>query len=399
MIQIRVGRFRGAQAPPRPNEPQELLMRRAAFFVLPIVLFGCNSPTRTVPKSSGSIAVSNDDALLYIADADHDRVTVLDAATLQVVQHVSVPKGPERVAVGPDGAVYVTSRGAGSVTRISRDGAPQRERAVGAEPVGLALDAQGKRLYVANASSGTVSVLDAETLEPLDELEVGGNPWAVVVGADDQLWVTDFLAATVSEVPPGGRRPSAPSGSPRPTPGLPPGPCWLSEPPPRRPTSRWRPTGPASTWRTCRAARRPGLWRSPWRRRSRPSISPAAKRCRSRRRPTSSRRPQRQTSRQPCSSPPRTTGATSTAAAPAWTRRLRSCSTPSASGCSSPITTRTRSRCSARRGATTTGSSLRSAGSTAWCASGPAPPASRSPATTAARGCTTRSTTRSARSS
>ncbi len=179
---------------------------RLTFPLLCLLAFGC-APRTVTPKSSGSIAVSDDDTLLYVADADHDRVTVLDAHTLDVLLHAPVPSRPERLTVARDGAVYVTSKGARAVTRLTRDGWPVAQARVGAEPVGLALDAKGERLYVANSSDGTVTVLDARTLDPLDELEVGGAPWAVAVGADEQLWVTDFLSAQVLEVPRGARHP------------------------------------------------------------------------------------------------------------------------------------------------------------------------------------------------
>jgi cytochrome c peroxidase len=46
--------------------------------------------------------------------------------------------------------------------------------------------------------SGTVSVLDAQTLEPHGELQVGGQPWAVTALADDhRVYVTDFSAGDV----------------------------------------------------------------------------------------------------------------------------------------------------------------------------------------------------------
>jgi YVTN family beta-propeller protein len=153
-------------------------------------------------KSSGSIGITSNDALLYVADADHDRVTVIDAKSRAVVGHIPVGMKPERIMVGPDDAVYVTNRGERSVMRIA-PGAMSVEAvgAVGAEPVGMALSDDGKKLYVANSMSGTVSVLDSASLAPVDEVAVGGQPWAVQTLTDGRrAYVTDFTGGKLAVV-------------------------------------------------------------------------------------------------------------------------------------------------------------------------------------------------------
>lgn len=169
---------------------------------LVLVAMSCTPQSRLVPKSSGSIAVSNDDALLFVADADHDTVTVIDTAKREVVRQTKVGRQPERVLVAPTGEVYVTHRGSRSVSRLTAEGAlVEATGTVGAEPVGLALMPDGDRLLVANSMSGTVSVLDARTLETRRELTVGGRPWAVSPMPDGQrVYVTDFADGTVKVV-------------------------------------------------------------------------------------------------------------------------------------------------------------------------------------------------------
>lgn len=168
-----------------------------------VVAAGCTRST-VVPKSSGSIAVSNDDALLFVADADHDMVTVIDTKTQRVVRQVQVGHQPERVLVSPSGDVYVSNRGSRSVSRLSPNGeAVLATATVGAEPVGLAISADGKQLLVANSMSGTISRLDATTLASHGEVQVGGRPWAIAPAPDQRrLYVTDFAAGTVRVVEP-----------------------------------------------------------------------------------------------------------------------------------------------------------------------------------------------------
>lgn len=169
--------------------------------LLLLVAVSCTPPTVT-PRSSGSVAVSNDDALLFVVDADHDLLIVIDTKTRSVVRQTPVGHQPERVLVAPDGAVFVSSRGARTVTRLSAGGEVVEATAtVGAEPVGLALSADRSQLLVANSMSGTLSMLDAKTLEVRRELTVGGQPWAVTATGDGKkLYVSDFTNGAVRVV-------------------------------------------------------------------------------------------------------------------------------------------------------------------------------------------------------
>ena len=163
-----------------------------------VALLGCTRPD-VVPKSSGSVALSPDDALLFVADANHDVLTVIDLKTRAVLAQTPVGKSPERVAVAPNGDVYVTSKGARTVSRLSPDGRHVEVTAtVGAEPVGLSLSRDGQELLVANSMSGTVSRLDAKTLGVKTELQVGGQPWSLSPLADGKtVYVTDFAGGSV----------------------------------------------------------------------------------------------------------------------------------------------------------------------------------------------------------
>jgi YVTN family beta-propeller protein len=52
---------------------------------------------------------------------------------------------------------------------------------VGKRPWNMALTPDGKKLYVANGRSNTVSVIDAVELKTLGEIKVGELPWGVVI--------------------------------------------------------------------------------------------------------------------------------------------------------------------------------------------------------------------------
>src|SRR5581483_9464041 len=73
------------------------------------------------PAQTGStVALSRDDALLYAVDTDNGIVAVIDTSSDTKIAEVKVGKGPERVVVGKDDAVYVANRLEHSVSVITR---------------------------------------------------------------------------------------------------------------------------------------------------------------------------------------------------------------------------------------------------------------------------------------
>ena len=52
---------------------------------------------------------------------------------------------------------------------------------VGDRPWNMAITADGKKLYVANGRSNTVSVIDTGTLDKVSDIKVGEMPWGVFI--------------------------------------------------------------------------------------------------------------------------------------------------------------------------------------------------------------------------
>ncbi len=159
---------------------------------------GCSGPAAGGGNSaSGSIAVTRDDALLYVADADLDVVFVVDATTQEVVREVAVGRQPEKVLVGPDGTAFVTNRLGRSVSVLRPGEASEAARLeVGVEPVGLALSTDGRTLYVVNAASrtdaefGTLLAVDTATLATKWELAVGHEPRGITLLGDGKAAIS-----------------------------------------------------------------------------------------------------------------------------------------------------------------------------------------------------------------
>jgi YVTN family beta-propeller protein len=146
------------------------------------------------PSSSQPLALSADDALLAVANPDNDTVSLFDVRSdaHQKLAEITVQKEPNGVAWRPDGRkLYVANTVSGTVTMIrvvrNRHGEPRvlgarKTIAVGTEPYGLALTPNGRKLYVTNARSNTVSVIDTLTDQVIKTIHnVGFEPRGIAI--------------------------------------------------------------------------------------------------------------------------------------------------------------------------------------------------------------------------
>jgi len=106
---------------------------------------------------------------LFVADTGNDRIAIYDVkgAKAKLVGEFKGLSSPEGVAIAPDGRVYVTNTGAGSVS-VFRDG--RLERTIGrygeahgefARPHDIEAATDGS-IYVVDSGNHRVQVLDAE---------------------------------------------------------------------------------------------------------------------------------------------------------------------------------------------------------------------------------------------
>lgn len=172
-------------------------MRRQGWAALcavtTLVLSGCKERevAGTWSNASGSVALSRDDSLLYVVDADNGLLAVVDTVRREKVGEVRVGPRPERVTVGPDDTVYVTNRGGRSVSVIRRGDAVEAARIpVGVEPTGLVVSPDGSTLYVVNsatresAARGSLTAIDTGSLRERWELPLGQEPRGIALMED-----------------------------------------------------------------------------------------------------------------------------------------------------------------------------------------------------------------------
>jgi YVTN family beta-propeller protein len=190
-----------------------------------------NSFGRKEPWASNVIAglaLSQDGNRLYVADNNTNVYTdlkgslsILDTAANKRITRVTLPGFPFAVAAitnGPnaDKKVYVTSERDGVVSVVDPN-TPRLIRNIktGANPMALLLDRKQERLFVANAGSDTVSILDTRSdrvthtilLRPDDLRGLPGvTPTGLALSPDEsRLYVTlaDMNAVAVVALPEG----------------------------------------------------------------------------------------------------------------------------------------------------------------------------------------------------
>lgn len=152
-------------------------------------------PTRqaqTVPVApqTEGITLSPDGRQVWVGSNGHHTVTVLDAATLAVIDTMPAPGLPYRLNVGARGGHVVVSNPMANVVRvfdvatraevaaieIPRDPARAVMGTSGSMPVGGVVSPDGRTAYIALQGMDGVAVIDLETRTITKFLETGAGP-------------------------------------------------------------------------------------------------------------------------------------------------------------------------------------------------------------------------------
>ncbi len=180
--------------------------------------------------NSSPITISKDDRLIWAVNPRDNSVSVIRPDSLEVLAEIAVGQQPQAIAITPDKKwVYVANTGDNSVTVIRIDtGAWASFSAsvdtsvgvngqiiTGAEPSGILCSPDGKRIFVANASQDTITVINTETRTVIGNVDLRNSlandpdrrrhfqPAGLAITPDNKkLYVTRFL----SFIKPGGRQ-------------------------------------------------------------------------------------------------------------------------------------------------------------------------------------------------
>lgn len=147
------------------------LIAAGALAVLGATLGGCTASRDQTPSPpptrSGSV---------WVADEGADSLSVINAATNTVAMTVTGIEGPHNVQVARDGAVVYATSSAGIVMAID----PTTYRIAASATTGPhpahVIEAPNGKVYVTNAGDGTVSVYQGPGLVPAGRITLGGMP-------------------------------------------------------------------------------------------------------------------------------------------------------------------------------------------------------------------------------
>lgn len=166
-----------------------------------VVRDGAVAATAQTGDSPSGVAVTPDGALILTADRDSDQLSMIDAATLERLAVVPVGVRPFGVAIDAEGRfAYAANVGSDSVSVV--DIAARAVVAtipVGMRPYAVAL-AQG-RGFVTNSYGDSVSVFDVTSRQPIAEIDVGEYPEGVAADpGGDFVYVASWGANTLSVI-------------------------------------------------------------------------------------------------------------------------------------------------------------------------------------------------------
>jgi YVTN family beta-propeller protein len=136
---------------------------------------------------------------LWVANSVDRTAVRIDPLTEKAGTPIPVEAGADAIAVG-DGAVWVTSRSAGVLSRVDpRSGSVTRIN-VGNGPAAVAA---GPGVWVANSQDATVSEIDPATSRVVATVVVGEGPSGIAVAPGNTgVWVSNTLSGTLSKIDP-----------------------------------------------------------------------------------------------------------------------------------------------------------------------------------------------------
>jgi YVTN family beta-propeller protein len=150
------------------------------------------------------------DSIVFVVNADSDNLSVINGRVNKVISNISVGDEPGSVILNPmTNRLYVTNAESNTVSVIDYFLSGNQEFltdrianiSVGSYPVNLELDRDSNRLYVTNSHSNTVSVIDGSTNKVIDNIPVGVTPYSVVFDKKSgSLYVANYGSNTVSMI-------------------------------------------------------------------------------------------------------------------------------------------------------------------------------------------------------
>lgn len=171
-----------------------------------VINTGSNTVIATILAGNGTspsgLAVSPDGLWLYVANRSTNNISVINAINNTILPfRIPVDNGPEGIAVGPEGRVYVVNQNRGSVS-IIEPGANHVASSfnTGRTPEGIAISPDGSSVYVTNYNDASVTVFNTHT-NTVSTIRVGTSPAGIAISQDgSRVYVANSGSNTVSVI-------------------------------------------------------------------------------------------------------------------------------------------------------------------------------------------------------
>lgn len=146
--------------------------------------------------------------LVYVANYYDDTISVVDLSKNEVTATIDVGEGPTGLAVSSDGTYAYVANALGDAVSVVNIPYKQvlKTVTIGSyqKPSSLAMMLSNDKVFVANfltIPKGTVSVIDTESHEIVETIEVGKNPNAVAISPNGNfLYVLNSMDQTLSKI-------------------------------------------------------------------------------------------------------------------------------------------------------------------------------------------------------
>ena len=155
------------------------------------ILLAAAGGVRFATRAAGAGATAT---RIYVTNYLANTASVIDAGTRKVIATVRVGVAPTQMAVSPDRrSLYIANAGSNTVSVLNTaDDTIARTVALprGSSPTGVALSPAGRYLYTADGGSNRVSVIDTRTKRVVASARVGTQPVSVAVAPDGKTVYT-----------------------------------------------------------------------------------------------------------------------------------------------------------------------------------------------------------------
>jgi DNA-binding beta-propeller fold protein YncE len=156
------------------------------------------APTATAPRSTSTIAFDASRNRVWVVNSDANTVTAINAASNTKLFEPAVGVNPQTIAQAPDGRIWVANAGSANISVLNPDtGALAQTIALppGSAPFGVLFNPLGTAAYVSLQGSGNLLRLNPSTGAIQNTLPVGATPRGMAVTGDSsRLLVARFIS-------------------------------------------------------------------------------------------------------------------------------------------------------------------------------------------------------------